>query len=81
MLNLSKDQFIKRFSTEKVVSVHRKIVLDVATPVSVVHRFLEEDYFVFLESLCVLINMQKLILQRLLLKLEVQFHEGKLKVI
>lgn len=51
MLNISKQQFIEQYSTEKVVSVNRKIVLDVATPVSVMHRFLDERYFVFLESI------------------------------
>ncbi|RAP38880.1 hypothetical protein DID80_01445 [Candidatus Marinamargulisbacteria bacterium SCGC AAA071-K20] len=51
MLNLSKDQFHKLYSTEKVVSLHSKIVLDVATPVSVLHRFLDEDYFIVLESI------------------------------
>jgi anthranilate synthase component I len=51
MENLSKDKFISSYSTEKVISLSRKIVLDVATPVSVLHRFLEEPHFVFLESI------------------------------
>ena len=49
-MSVQKDAFISHFFKQPVVSLTETFVLDTETPVSVLYRFLDQPYFVFLEG-------------------------------